>query len=637
MTISFKDIMQKFYDDEKLGIKKEDAPVNATGVAVAGTGDDSSTVVVKKKKKNPYDGRTREAKAFLKRMIERQSKLKEAVELDEFNKMTVTVNNPKQRKKVFDDLKKQKRLDVSMGPGKTIKVDGKGKALNLFAKDIMNFYDAEIRAEEIEEDAKMGKQSDDNLKSLMKKFRDMEKKDPKMPSTQFMIKRIGKEMKKRGLKEEQLDELRQPFVVIDTARNNQVISTSSDEMGAKSAVASAELPPLNVKDKKTLKIVKTRKKQMIGYPLKEEVISEKVEYVEYKFKNKNDAMKAKRYFDGIQLMSFDVNDDDVNNGILSVDAGSKDMTKYHKEVMQKFKPKVLEVENVNEELKGFKVDFGKGMKQGHAIYKDKKDAEEFAARRKKLGELPVKITPTTVKNANMFDDPKGPKRKTIPENQKIYFAPQGEKITPAQVTKMFGYKDKNQIKAVIKMVGMSGIKVQQGMQKRNPSGYDRMITKLGNDSSFLKNEFVIESQLNTEKAKEFHLFDNEKEAQAFAKKSGGKLVKGVNKSKGKFAVVIEEVKTSFIDDIKEKMLTYSSDLMLNESNLKIVQDIVKRKSAKNIKFKDGSLKVDMFTASALSQIYDKVNTDNKKKMEKMMNGTKDQFMKLAKFALSKVG
>ena len=30
---------------------REDAPVNATGTAVAGTGDDSSTVVVKKKKK----------------------------------------------------------------------------------------------------------------------------------------------------------------------------------------------------------------------------------------------------------------------------------------------------------------------------------------------------------------------------------------------------------------------------------------------------------------------------------------------------------------------------------------------------------------------------------------------------------
>ena len=54
---------------------------------------------------------------------------------------------------------------------------------------------------ELDEDAKMAKQSDDNLKSMMKKFRDMEKKNPKEPSTKFMIKRIGKEMKKRGLKE----------------------------------------------------------------------------------------------------------------------------------------------------------------------------------------------------------------------------------------------------------------------------------------------------------------------------------------------------------------------------------------------------------------------------------------------------
>ena len=69
--------------------------------------------------------------------------------------------------------------------------------------------DKEGKAEEAEldEDAKMTKQSDDNLKSLMKKMRDAEKKDPKMPSTQHMIKRISKEMKKRGLKEEiDLDE-----------------------------------------------------------------------------------------------------------------------------------------------------------------------------------------------------------------------------------------------------------------------------------------------------------------------------------------------------------------------------------------------------------------------------------------------
>ena len=60
--------MKNFYNDETLGIKNEDAPANATGGAVAGTGDDNSVVVVKKKKKNMYDGRTREARSFLKRM-----------------------------------------------------------------------------------------------------------------------------------------------------------------------------------------------------------------------------------------------------------------------------------------------------------------------------------------------------------------------------------------------------------------------------------------------------------------------------------------------------------------------------------------------------------------------------------------
>lgn len=84
MTLKFSDIMQNFYNDETLGIKNEDAPANATGTTVAGTGDDSSTVVVKKKKKNLYDGRTKEARAFMKRMemlrAKRESKLAKKVQ-----------------------------------------------------------------------------------------------------------------------------------------------------------------------------------------------------------------------------------------------------------------------------------------------------------------------------------------------------------------------------------------------------------------------------------------------------------------------------------------------------------------------------------------------------------------------------
>jgi hypothetical protein len=48
------------------------------------------------------------------------------------------------------------------------------------------------------------------------------------------------------------------------------VGTASDEKGAKSIITSAELPPMKIKDKKTLKIVKVKKKQMIGYPIKEE-------------------------------------------------------------------------------------------------------------------------------------------------------------------------------------------------------------------------------------------------------------------------------------------------------------------------------------------------------------------------------
>ena len=85
MSLNFQDIMKNFYNDETLGIKTEDAPANATGASVAGTGDDNSVVVMKKKKKKDmYDGRTKEARAFMKRMetlrAKRESKLAKKVQ-----------------------------------------------------------------------------------------------------------------------------------------------------------------------------------------------------------------------------------------------------------------------------------------------------------------------------------------------------------------------------------------------------------------------------------------------------------------------------------------------------------------------------------------------------------------------------
>ena len=66
----------------------------------------------------------------------------------EFKKMKVTIKDMDKRKKAIADLMKQ-NLGVSVNGG-VIKVDGKGKDLNNFAKDLMNFYGANVVAEETE-------------------------------------------------------------------------------------------------------------------------------------------------------------------------------------------------------------------------------------------------------------------------------------------------------------------------------------------------------------------------------------------------------------------------------------------------------------------------------------------------------
>ena len=71
--------MKKFYEDEMLGIKTEDAPANS--VASGGVSMPANAVSKKKQKeiqkKNMYDGRTKGARAFMKRMLELRKKEKE--------------------------------------------------------------------------------------------------------------------------------------------------------------------------------------------------------------------------------------------------------------------------------------------------------------------------------------------------------------------------------------------------------------------------------------------------------------------------------------------------------------------------------------------------------------------------------
>ena len=122
MTIKFNDIMQKFYDDEKLGIKNEDAPANSVSGGGVSMPPDAA---IKKKKKNLYDGRRKEAKAFFKRIealrAKRDKTFREKVKenIDSFGEEYLLENNVDILRKI---VKNKQNMPVKMKDGK-MKVD----------------------------------------------------------------------------------------------------------------------------------------------------------------------------------------------------------------------------------------------------------------------------------------------------------------------------------------------------------------------------------------------------------------------------------------------------------------------------------------------------------------------------------
>ena len=99
----------------------------------------------------------------------------------------------------------------------------------------------------------------------------------------------------------------------------------------------------------------------------------------------------------------------------------------------------------------------------------------------------------------------------------------------------------------------------------------------------------------------------------------------------------EEKTSKLTQKVQENITNFNREIYLQENNMNVLQNIVKTKSAKPVQFKDGSMKVDLFTASAITQVYQKVNRDNKEKLEKMVNGTKGQFKAMQDKIMKMVG
>jgi len=102
----------------------------------------------------------------------------------------------------------------------------------------------------------------------------------------------------------------------------------------------------------------------------------------------------------------------------------------------------------------------------------------------------------------------------------------------------------------------------------------------------------------------------------------------VSSMTSKFTAVTEsEEVVEGVDEIEEESEEISEDVVAD------LQDIVKSKSIKSIKFKDGKKqKVDLTTASMVLSMHKALNTQNKKKVESMLNDSK-KFMQIVQFAM----
>ena len=105
----------------------------------------------------------------------------------------------------------------------------------------------------------------------------------------------------------------------------------------------------------------------------------------------------------------------------------------------------------------------------------------------------------------------------------------------------------------------------------------------------------------------------------------------------------EERKSKLAQKVEQNIGMFTREGYLEEEKpssyiLSTLRDIVKNKSAKSMKFKDGSMKVDMTTANMMLQVLDKINPMNKKKVMGILDkGGKGDFMKVHNVVMKALG
>ena len=116
-------------------------------------------------------------------------------------------------------------------------------------------------------------------------------------------------------------------------------------------------------------------------------------------------------------------------------------------------------------------------------------------------------------------------------------------------------------------------------------------------------------------------------------RSTQEIVNYIKKTFPKQLVKYEGTQKTFTQKVQEQIGGFEREIYLAENNIDVIKSVVKSKGAKNLKMKDGKMMVDLFSASAIMNVYNKVNPNNKKKMEKLANGTRADLGKLQRLAM----
>ena len=381
------------------------------------------------------------------------------------------------------------------------------------------------------------------------------------------------------------------------------------------------------------------------------------QYYEYKFRNKNDAMKAKKMLDAVQLMNFDINDDNINNGELIVDAGNKNMSKYHKEIIKKFKPKVMaSEENLDEgkmkELAMKIADVYTQMKKDRTMkpFADKfrQDVKKSLDIRKSL----EKVLPDYVSGGSITKLMAGYENygEEVELDEGKYLKYSDLLLQKSRLVDKHGPESK-EVQAVNKELAKEkkklGIREEVELDedsKRTITGFDKLIKDDGIDKKDYQKARTMYMRGEIGKLRK-HIYKLDTEPMEYIMQNISMNDRDMwkklypNAKRGEYMSSIAynhrnmKEGMSFIDKVQEQIDEFGRESLLAENNMEVLKSIVKSKSAKNIKMKDGSLKMDLFTASAIMNIYDKVNPSNKKKIEALANGKKSDLMKLQSMAM----